>query len=120
AIISDGEQQAGVKFRFEPDSALTQTASAVPLTSKGGASGEMQMAPELAYRSMQNTPQNLLNTQPLGSPPPATAMGVPLQRIYPGIPRVHTEGARGGEPSRARKFTLKRTLPDSSSTQSSP
>ena len=113
AIISDGKEQAGVKFRFEAHSAARQTASGVDQMPNSGGTGWRPNAAELAPKALRNTPDNLPNAQSPGSPTTAPVKQAPRQRVYPGIPRVHSEGGSRQQITLPQGASLKHLLPDS-------
>ena len=112
AIISDGKEEAGVKFRF----GAGQTASDVGQMPNKDATAQTPNAAELAPKALRNTPENLSNAQSSGLPKTASAEA-PRQRIYPGVPRVHSEGG-SGRPTVTKSASLKHRLPDSPPAQS--
>src|SRR5262249_51642548 len=84
AIISDGKEQKGLKFRLASQpttSAGTQTLSDFKL-------GQMSNPVEGVPLAAQNKPA----TAAQGLPNAELANRVPAERVYPGIPRVHSEG----------------------------
>jgi hypothetical protein len=104
AIISDGKERGGVKFRFE-----SVAAQAIPGSSRAqnsGANGEATSPitpPE---------PTALPNVKSKSFPAAAPQNHATVHRFYPGIPRVHTEGLPDPTPS-TQKASWRHASPNS-------
>ena len=104
AVLSDGNEQGSVKFRFNAMAGTSQAGSGQPEMPKADATGQLPSAP-----SSQTSPRSPATAVPVG--PSVT------HRIYPGIPRVHMEGgaAQGPRPQWVgRKQVLAGRVPEQS------
>jgi len=104
AVLSDGNEQGSVKFRFNAMAGTSQAGSGQPEMPKADATGQLPSAP-----SSQTSPRSPATAVPVG--PSIT------HRIYPGIPRVHMEGgaAQGPRPQWVgRKQVLAGRVPEQS------
>jgi hypothetical protein len=91
ALISNGEEQAAVKFRFDSQNYAGQTALTTAQT-------QSQAATQQALGSTLPTPAELLNWPKPQVPAVSDRTPAPKvvpRPLYPGLPRVHTEGGPG-------------------------
>jgi hypothetical protein len=86
AVISNGAETGIVKFRFDAQAATAQTPSFQAVAEGGNTGGE--------------SPPNAQTPKPL---PNTSTSQVPVNRVYPGIPRVHSEGGTS-QVARHKKF----------------
>jgi hypothetical protein len=86
AVISDGKEQGSVRFRFDVQTPVGQTASPVVQTTNTGTSGQAPNTAQVAGRSVQGLPAN--PPKPVGTPAPANMRSnQPIApRINPGVP----------------------------------
>jgi hypothetical protein len=111
AVISDGKEQRAVKFRFDVQSFA---AKGPPL-----AAGQVSN-PNQGVGARSNTPPPRMQTsQSQSSGAIAPANQVHAHAVYPGIPRVHSEGGAGLRPA-PRRTRGEQVSPDSPPGQSVP
>jgi hypothetical protein len=98
AALAAGKEQGTVRFRFDLQGASEGTAVTQMLDS-----GPTGLVPSQAAMSPQPLPQLLANSSnaaPQSLPKSVAVNQVVPHPLYPGIPRVHTEGGPGPAPRR--------------------
>jgi hypothetical protein len=107
AVVSDGERQVGVKFRFDSRTPAGQSSAATDLNEE---------YPALRAKQNQAGLEPQLVVPVAGNA--TTQRQPPVQKIYPGLPRVHSEGNPVAKktllPWAVRKGLSKGAVPDES------
>jgi hypothetical protein len=114
AVISDGKEQGAVKFRFDGQSPGGQTASGTAQMGNNGAAGQTPNPGKALPRPLAN----LAAAQNPGLRATVPVNQAFASRLYPGIPRVHTEGGSGQQAPQPQGLGVKRILPGPAAAQS--